>query len=256
MGQDRERFAQALEKITALAAAQKNVVSKGQVESLLAETGVSLDQGQTALVYDYLKSKKIGVGRPVDFRDYLTQKEVTWLQGYEEGLRSIEAAGEGELQAVAASFLAQEPDARRRLVELFLLQIPQLAQIYAGQGVFLEDLVGEANVALLTQTQALAPGEFDSPEKLLGRLTGSIMESMEGLIDGDAREKRFGKRVAKNANLLQKKAAELYEELGREALARELARETGLSEEEVRETVRLAGNRFKYLDADDFPDVK
>ena len=44
--------------------------------------------------------------------------------------------------------MAGETDAQQRLIEIHLADVAEIAKLYAGQGVLLEDLVGEGNLAL------------------------------------------------------------------------------------------------------------
>lgn len=44
---------------------------------------------------------------------------------------------------------------KHRLIEIFLPQVAEIAKLYAGQGVFLEDLIGEGNVALTMAAEML-----------------------------------------------------------------------------------------------------
>ena len=46
------------------------------------------------------------------------------------------------------SVMAGDRAARQQLTESFLREVADIARLYAGQGVPLEDLIGEGNVAL------------------------------------------------------------------------------------------------------------
>ena len=61
---------------------------------------------------------------------------------------------DGVKEAVLLSAMAGDADAKHRMMKMFL---PQVAEIkaYAGQGVFLEDLIGEGNVALTMAAEML-----------------------------------------------------------------------------------------------------
>ena len=52
--------------------------------------------------------------------------------------------------------MAGDADAKHRMIEIFLPQVAEIAKLYAGQGVFLEDLIGEGNVALTMAAEMLA----------------------------------------------------------------------------------------------------
>ena len=59
--------------------------------------------------------------------------------------------------------MAGESDAQQRLIHLYLPKVVDIARLYAGQGVFLEDLIGEGNVALHSAVEYL--NELKQAEK-------------------------------------------------------------------------------------------
>ena len=54
----------------------------------------------------------------------------------------------GQKEAITLSAMAGERDAQQSLISVYLPQVVEISKLYAGQGVFLEDLIGEGNVAL------------------------------------------------------------------------------------------------------------
>lgn len=57
------------------------------------------------------------------------------------------------------SAMAGDAQAQERLLTLMLPQVVDVAKLYAGQGVFLEDLIGEGNVALAMGVRMLGAME-------------------------------------------------------------------------------------------------
>ena len=55
---------------------------------------------------------------------------------------------EGEKEAVTISAMAGDRDAQKRLIEIYIPKVVEVAKLYAGQGVFVEDLIGEGNLAV------------------------------------------------------------------------------------------------------------
>ena len=240
-------FAKALEKICALAGQQGGMIRKEQVEETLRDAGISLGDTQLGLVYDYLKTKKIGIGEPADPFEYLTRQEVDYLEAYLEETRALADVSEGEKEAIALSAMAKDPDAKRRLIEIFLPQVAEFAKLYAGQGVYLDDLIGEGNVALTMAVEMLDCAE--NAQAAFGNIASMIMEAMETYIADNASEKKTGDRLAQEANDVMEKAKELAEELGRKVTVAELAEESGMTQEKIREAVRITADNIDYLDA-------
>ena len=240
-------FAKALEKICALAGQQGGMIRKEQVEETLRDAGISLGDTQLGLVYDYLKAKKIGIGEPADPFEYLTRQEVDYLEAYLEETRALADVSEGEKEAIALSAMAKDPDAKRRLIEIFLPQVAEIAKLYAGQGVYLDDLIGEGNVALTMAVEMLDCAE--NAQAAFGNIASMIMEAMETYIADNASEKKTGDRLAQEANDVMEKAKELAEELGRKVTVAELAEESGMTQEKIREAIRITADNIDYLDA-------
>lgn len=239
-------FAQTLEALCATAKEQGNVVSESQVKEAFSEAGIALEEAQLELVYSYLKTKKIGIGEPMDPFDYLTAEETDYLESYLKELETLEEASEGVREAVTLSAMAGDPDAKQRLIEIFLPQVVEISKLYAGQGAFLEDLIGEGNVAL-----AMAVEMIDSVgqvEQAQGMIASMIMEAMENYIAGNTDEKKTAEAMAHKANDVLDKAKEMAEELGRKVTVQELSEETGMPAEQIREAIRITADHIEYLD--------
>ena len=82
-------------------------------------------------------------------------------------------------------------------------------------------------------------------------LASMIMEAMETFISQNAEEGKTGEKLAGRANDVLEKAKELAEALGRKVTVEELAEETGLSAERIREAVRITADNIDYLDTKD-----
>ena len=126
------------------------------------------------------------------------------------------------------------------LVEYSLRKVVDIARLYAGQGVYMEDLIGAGNERLLTAVTQLAP--LEKPDEVDGYLGRRIMDAMEDLVASNLDEKAAEKAVEERVNLVADRARELAEELGRKVSVAELAREYDMDPEDIQEAVRLSGN--------------
>lgn len=197
-------FAQKLSEVRELAKDQGNVVSKEQVREAFKE--LSFEEEQLQMVYDYLTKHKIGIDEPVDLDDYLSEEEIDYLKLYEEELAAMEPVTDGQKEAVILSAMAGEADAQRRLVEICLPQVIEISKLYTGQGVFLEDLVGEGNLALASGVTML--GCLEHAKEAEGMLMKMVMDAMEELIEEDLTAKDIVKKAIDKAKADAKKKSE------------------------------------------------
>ena len=238
-------FAARLEKIKQLARNQGGMIQEKQVRDAFAD--MHFDEGQMKLVFDYLAGQKIGIGEPLNPEDYLSEEEIDWLDSYLESLTGLAELSDGEKEAVLLSAMAGDRDARRRLTEIFLPQVIDIARLYAGQGALLEDLIGEGNVALSIAVQMLETAENASEaEGLIGSM---IMEAMENHIAENTQQAQTGQKIADKVNRVADQARELAESLGRKVTLAELADETGMSLFELKEAVDLSGDAIEDIDS-------
>ncbi len=236
-------FAQTLEKVRTLAREQGNCVSEEQVQEAFAF--LKLDKSQLDLVYDYLIKHKIGIGEPVDPDDYLTDEDKDYLQDYLDELAGLPVYSPGQLEAYTISAMAGDADAQGRLIEAYLRDVAEIAKLYAGQGVFLEDLIGEGNVALTFGVGML--GSLERPDEAQGMLAKLMMDAMEEHIAENAENRKTDRRVADRVNKVADQARALAGELRRKVTVEELAQETGMSENRIREAMRMSGFQIEDL---------
>lgn len=235
-------FAQTLEQVRRLAKEQGNCVSGEQVREAFAEQ--ELNENQMQMVFDYLVKHKVGIGQPIDPDEFLTEEERDYLQDYLNEIAALPSYSTGELEAFTISAMAGEAEAQQKLVQGYLKDVVDIAKLYTGQGVFLEDLIGEGNVALAMGAGML--GSLEKPSEAQGMLAKLMMDAMEDYIQENAASAKTDRKVADKVNLVADKARELAEELHRKVTPEELARETGLSLKAIQDACRMSG--FKIED--------
>lgn len=239
-------FSQKLEQLVQLAKEQGNCVSEEQLGEAFEE--LSLGEAQLEMVRTYLKQRSIGIGEPAAPEDYLSEQEIDYLDDYLRQLAELPEASEGEKEAVTLSAMAGDADAQNRLIQLFLPQVVEISRLYAGQGVFLEDLIGEGNVALTMGVTMLSA--FEHAAEAQGMLGRTIMNAMEEYITENAEEAKKSRKMADRINKVADKANELAEELHRKVTIEELMNETGMSRKSIADAVRMSGNKIDAILAD------
>lgn len=239
-------FTEALQKIRELAREQGGMIKEEQLSSVFAEIDFPLDDSSRELILEYLKKTGIGVGAPMEPEEYLSKEEIDYLKEYLLEVEQLGQCTRGEKEAITISAMAGDRDAQSRLVELYLPYVADVAKLYAGQGVFLEDLIGEGNVAL-----AMGVGMLDcleKPEEAEGMLGSMMMSAMEEYIQENVKEKQQDQKLAAKVNRIAELAHEVAEDLGRKVTPEELAEEKGVSLKAVLEAVRISGDKIEDLD--------
>ena len=238
------KFAQTLESVRALAKEQGNCVSEEQVKDAFAELDLNAEQLQ--MVFDYLLKHKVGIGMPVNLDDFLTDEERNYLQDYLDEIAALPTYTEGQIEGYTIAAMAGEADAQQRIVEIYLKDVIDIAKLYAGQGVFLEDLIGEGNVALAIGAGML--GSLESPSEAAGMLAKMMMDAMEDTIQENADAEKQDNKMADKVNKVADKARELAEDLHRKVTVDELAAETGMSKKSIMDALRMSGYKIEDIE--------
>ena len=231
-------FLQRLQETTKRARQNGNTITEEELADSFAD--LALDEAQMVQVREYLHKSGIGIGEALPAEEVLTDEERDHLADYEAMLDAIEVPSDNILDAVRLSAMAGEREAQERLTEYSLKKVVDIARLYAGQGVYMEDLIGAGNEALLTAVKQRAP--LEGPDEVDGFIGRRIMDAMEDLIALNLDIKAAEKTVEEKVNLIADRARELAEELGRKVSVAELAKEYEMDPEEIAEAVRLCGN--------------
>lgn len=219
-------------------------ISRDEISEIFS--GLSLDRSQLEQVEGYLKAHKIVVGTQAGDVDALPEVERDFLTSYMEMLDNIPELSDSVLEALKISAMAGEHSAQKELSEQMMKAVVDIAHLYAGQGVSIEELIGAGNEALVTGVRLL--GHLESPQEVEGELGRRIMDSMEDLISMMLDDHAQDRQMEDLVNLVADKARELAAELGRKVTPMELAGEGEVTAEQIEEAVRLTGGRIEDLD--------
>ena len=240
-----KEFAEILKLVTRTARENKNIISKEQVIDAFSE--IDLDEKQLEMVFEYLKNHKIGVDEAVDEFDNLSEEETNYLNDYLESLSALPKYSEGEKEALSMAAISGDQEAQSRLIECYLPLVVDVAKMYSEQGVFLEDLIGEGNVALTKGVTMLdAVGE---PKEVEGFLYRLMLDAMEAIVEENLAEDASGQKILKLVQEVADKAKELAEDLRRKVTVEELMEETGWDEDKIRSAIKFSADNIEDLDS-------
>ena len=233
-----ELFLERIRETSKKAAANGNMITETELERSFAD--LQLDDAQMLQVRAFLKGSGIGIGEALPIEEVITEDERNHLEEYEAMIDAIELPSDNILDALKLSAMAGETQAQKKLAEYSLRKVVDIARLYAGQGVYMEDLIGAGNEALLIAVTQLAP--LEKPGEVDGYLGRRIMDAMEDMVSANLDEKAAEKAVEEKVNLVADRAREMAETLGRKVSVAELAIEYEMDPEEIRDVVRLSGN--------------
>lgn len=238
-----QEFAKTLSDLTKHARRQGGTVTEDEIRD--AFESLELSDNQYNLIYEYLKAHNIGIGEAIDSSEYLTEEENGYLSEYLEELAMLEPVSDGEKEAIIISAMAGEADAQNRLVEISLSMVTDVAKLYAEQGVMLEDLIGEGNIALMKAAHDLSG--LEDHKECDAYLAQMVMDAMENLIEDDAAEAARAQKAVKLVQEVADKAKELADELRRSCTVEELAEETGWDTSKILEAIKACGNQIEDI---------
>ena len=256
---DEQQFKKMIIKLRALAKSQNETISKEQVHKQFLP--LNMEEGQFLLVFKYLDEEKITLFETEEERLKsiaeteeknksesigINDDDSEYLKMYIEELNGIDHVDTDTRRRIIEGVLKERDTAANVLPNLYLKEVIDIARLYAGQGVAMEDLVGEGNIGILTGIKMLDVCE--SPEEVDEFITRTIMDSMESLIMEDFSAGDFDLKVLDRVNHLNDKARELAEDLERLVTVKELAGELEMDEEYIEETIRLSGNAISYIE--------
>ena len=152
---------------------------------------------------------------------------------YMEEIAAIPPCSEEENEKLLGESRSGNKAARERLIEGNLKNALFFVQDYINKGVPMADLIQEASMELMMLADEGFEGSF---EKLL---ESRIRVRMEEIINDQKKETDIEEEMLARVNVLQEVSKSMAEELGREAKLSELAERMKMTEDEVREIMKV-----------------
>ena len=152
---------------------------------------------------------------------------------YMEEIAAIPPCSEEENEKLLGEIRSGNKAARERLIEGNLKNALFFVQDYINKGVPMADLIQEASMELMMLADEGFEGSF---EKLL---ESRIRVRMEEIINDQKKETDIEEEMLARVNVLQEVSKSMAEELGHEAKLSELAERMKMTEDEVREIMKV-----------------
>ena len=181
------------------------------------------EEEEDEITIDLSLPKGINIDDPV--RMYLKEiGEVALLSGDEE----VE---------LAKRMADGDEDAKKKLCEANLRLVVSIAKKYVGRGMLFLDLIQEGNLGLI---KAVEKFDWTKGFKFSTYATWWIRQAITRAIADQARTIRIPVHMVETINKLIRVQRQLLQELGREPLPEEIAKEMDMPVEKVREILKIA----------------
>lgn len=165
----------------------------------------------------------VNIDDPV--RMYLKEIGKVNLLTAEEEVTLAKAMGEGD------------DAAKRKLAEANLRLVVSIAKRYVGRGMLFLDLIQEGNLGLI---KAVEKFDYTKGYKFSTYATWWIRQAITRAIADQARTIRIPVHMVETINKLIRVSRQLLQQYGRDPLPEEVAREMDISEDKVREIIKIA----------------
>ncbi len=156
---------------------------------------------------------------------------------YLKEIGSIPLLDSEKERQLAERIMAGDKDAEIELEEANLRLVVSIAKRYVGRGLYILDLIQEGTLGLM---KAVEKFDYTKGYKFSTYATWWIRQAITRAIADQARTIRIPVHMVETIQKVSRCSRQMMQELGREPNAEEIASQTGMSTERVRETMKLA----------------
>ncbi len=221
---DRMEFKEKLEDIRTKAITQGRKITVDEVKEFFAENELSKEQ--IGLVCGYLLSQKIAVSGYVQAQELLgnakeekaselSAEEKAYVKEYMESLAQMKAT-----------------NAKEERLAWYLPKVVEEAKKLHDSEFFIGDMIQEGNISLMIALETL-----EDEDAILEEVRAGMLAAVEEQTETKRRDNKMVEKVSELDRVLE----EMSEELGRKVAVDELAMQLGISEEQVADILKLAG---------------
>ena len=229
---------------------QKGMLTFNEVMDTLNELGVDADQMDK--IYGELEELNIDIVEEVDVPEDINEEiaQIETVLASTEGINiddpvrmylkeigKVPLLNANEEIEIAQRMADGDLDAKHQLAEANLRLVVSIAKRYVGRGMLFLDLIQEGNLGLI---KAVEKFDYRKGYKFSTYATWWIRQAITRAIADQARTIRIPVHMVETINKLIRVNRQLVQDLGRDPRPDEIAKEMGISEDKVREILKIA----------------
>ncbi len=228
----------------------KGVLTYKEIMDALEEQ--EMDQEQVEGIYDRIEALNIDVVEDVELPPDISEEiaaietELAVSEGlniddpvrmYLKEIGKVPLLTAVEEVEIAQRMAEGDQDAKQQLAEANLRLVVSIAKRYVGRGMLFLDLIQEGNLGLI---KAVEKFDYRKGYKFSTYATWWIRQAITRAIADQARTIRIPVHMVETINKLIRVNRQLLQEYGRDPRPDEIAKEMGITEEKVREIIKIA----------------
>jgi len=249
----------------------------GMIEGYLMSNGIKiegLDAKDNAYAKSVIEEEKAIIEKEAEENDTKagnTLKEADYTEDeamykdYLEELNAIEKLSDHDkADCLTKIFNENDEDALIRLETELMKETPSMIEEFKNKGILTSDLIQEANLAMIAyvtnmnyvrdhdKQAAIKSEELESIlgvyQEMLDEIKSDVSASINIMIDEQMDVFKVNGKIVNRVNMVNDSAKDLKEELVRKPTVAEVAEKTGLSEEEVIDTIKFSAKKIEDID--------
>ena len=242
-------FLQAIQELERLGETNGNQLSMEEINAYFSD--MKLEEKQLDFICNYFESHQIYITNRIERQEEeigdeeLPNKEdpmdaeivAFYLKEME---KAKQLSGEQEM-VIARKLVSGDDNARNLLIEANLSKAVQIAKEYEGRGLLLSDLIQESNIGLMVAVNEFEPDIDRDFQVFCEKMIRKHLEENNA-------STRSAVKMASRVNEMNDIATAFAREYEREAKPSEIAERMGITEEEVRELMKVSLDAIAVLD--------
>ncbi len=248
------KLSEKLKELLAYARKKKNVLEYQEINDFFID--FEMDSNLIEKIYEYLEANNVDVLRlaneeeedivlepeeeEIEEIDYSLPEGISIedpVRMYLKEIGKVPLLSIDEEVELAKRMAAGDQDAKKRLAEANLRLVVSIAKRYVGRGMQFLDLIQEGNLGLI---KAVEKFDYEKGFKFSTYATWWIRQAITRAIADQARTIRIPVHMVETINKLIRVQRQLVQELGREPLPEEVAKEMNMPVERVREIQKIS----------------
>lgn len=247
-----EQFSEKLAGLVELGKKNKNFLEYAQIESYFKDMKLTSDMMEA--IYDYLEQNGIDVltlaavedndddlDEPIEDDTEIAVPDGVSIEDpvrmYLKEIGKVPLLSADEEIELAKKMEEGDESAKKKLAEANLRLVVSIAKRYVGRGMLFLDLIQEGNLGLI---KAVEKFDYHKGYKFSTYATWWIRQAITRAIADQARTIRIPVHMVETINKLIRVSRQLLQELGREPLPEEIAKELDMPVDRVREILKIS----------------